>query len=699
MLAPIKSEEQDRFDFVMGRIEDSQDRYSGQNAVFRELNRYYLSQPPTVSGRENDRPLRADREVRKDIFVGESFAIVESAVPNWIFGMFGNRPYVRVLGRTQDDHDKKDAVEMMLDYDFAQGQVFMESIPVGKSVYKYGTGVAQVTWELDAYYLEEEVEEPFPNGIGALGQLLTGWRRKKKRRLVTEFDGPKLEWISVYNFGVDPLYWRLRDMRYCWKDRWTDRATLRYEDARYRELTGKALYKNLDKIPLTKVAEVEDMYQVDASDDTSEVMGWSGSSWRRPPVAQIREIGREDDRVVRVTEYWGRDEWVQVANGERIIHDGPNPYSDKRLPFVMPKCYELEGYPWGFGLLHATKSEQEELNSWRQLIMKQAALNVKQVWAVETGVDLGPAHQSELNAGDIIEVPFSSAGKPLTQTIYDTKPLPPEAYGMEDRMRSDIQRKLAFSESMMFGQEGGKGETATKSRMAGQGTANRFRLQNAIGDFTYLREVAKFFYARRQQFFKKEEIFRIIGKEGVKFERLTPEEIAGNFDYEPMGQTMAPNPDVRRQQLIETLAMVGSNAVYMEKVNVDELFMELWKLSDHQWPERFVNQPPENQWRPETENIVLLEGEFVPVSPMHPHAQHVPVHQQAIQKAAGDPDVMTRVMDHIQKHQHFMDAMQGAPPQEQPGRQAQYQGEMPPSSPAGVTQGSLEAIAGGGTSG
>lgn len=694
LLSPINSAESKRYVEVMERVEESINRYGGQNRIFRELNRYFLSMSPAPVSRDNDQPL--GREPETDVFVGESFAIVQSAVPNWLFGIFGQRPYVRVMGRTEDDHRKKDAVEMVMDYDFSQAHVFLESIPIANQVFKYGTGVFKVTYDYDAYYLEREVEEPFPNGLDQLGRLLVGRRRKKDRRLVTEFDGPRLEWVSVFNFGVDPLYWRMRDMRYCWERRWTDRGTLKLEDGRYYELTGKHLYKNLTKIPTMKSADAEEIYQLDGSDDTSEAMGWAPSVWRRQPYAQIRDVAREDDNAVEVIEYWERDAKVLVANGETLIHDGPNPYSDKRLPYGMTKCYELEGYPWGFGVMHATKSEQEELNSWRNLILRQARFNVLNAWAVSEEVDL-PPHAENLGPGDLVQVPFHTSGKPLIQSLYDSKPLPPEAYRMEDRIRADIQRKLAYSEGMMFGQSGGGSETATGQRMAGQGTYNRLRLQTALGEFQYLKEVAKCFYSRRQQFFKEEEIFRIIGKEGVNFKRLTPDEVAGNFDFEPVGQTLAPNRDVLRQQLIEALAMFGGNPVYLATLEVEEAATELWRLFDHQWPGRFIAKSAVKQWTPEIENAAMRHGEYVDVEAGEPHDRHLPVHQQLLSEDA-DPETVTVVMEHIRKHQLFAEQMQQSP-QEQPDRVAQYQGEMPPATPAATTQGALDAVVGGGTSG
>lgn len=683
-----------RRDDVMDRVRYSQQRYGGQNEVFRRLNRYYLSMSPSTLSRESDRPVETGREPEEDVFVSLSYSVVESAVPNWLFSLFGYRPYIQVLGRTEDDHKRKDAVEMMLDYDFAHAQAFVESIPVARSVFKYGTGVAKVTYDYQAYYLNEDIYVPEPQGVDPLGQLMVGQRRERRKRLVVEYDGPRLEWVSVFNFGVDPLYWRLRDMRFVWERRWSDRETLRDEDARYYELTGKRLYKNLERIPPTKRRDIEEIYQTDAGDDTSELMGWTPTLGRRRPIAQIRDVKKEDDQAVEIIEYWERDAKVLIANGETIIHDGPNPYQDKKLPYVMTKCIDLEGYPWGMGQLHVIEGPQEETNSWRNLVLRSARYNVNKVWAVDPNTPL-PPHAADISPGDILQVPFATGGRPLLSDLYEKSALPPEAYTIEDRIFRDAQRALAYSEGLMFGQQE-EGDTATQARMAGQGTHNRFRLMNAQGEFTYLMEVAKLFYSRRQQFFKEEEVFRIIGKEGIHFKRLTPEEIAGEFDFEPTGQSFGPNQDVLRQQLIEAVALVKGDPVFLQITNVYELWKEVWRKFDQQFPDRFLSPPPEKQWDPQLENIILGHGEYVRVEATEPHEEHIQVHSELMRD--GDIEVIENVQKHIREHEKFLNA--SAPKaQEQPGRQAQFAGERPGVKPGTPTQGQLEAIVGGGTSG
>jgi hypothetical protein len=67
-------------------------------------------------------------------------------------------------------------------------------------------------------------------------------------------------------------------------------------------------------------------------------------------------------------------------------------------------------------------------------------------------------------------------------------------------------------------------------------------------------------------------------------------------------------------------------------------------------------------------------------------------------KLAGDPEKMQNAMEHIGKHQKFMDAMQ-QPAQEEEGRVQRFAGEQAGKEAAVPTQGQLDSVVGGGTSG
>jgi hypothetical protein len=666
------SEDNKALDFVKNRVGDSMTAYGGQNTIFRELNRQYLSMSPPIEARDNDRAIITGRRDDPEVFVPIIFAVIESAIPQFVFGQLGQRPHVEMQGRTQDDQNMAEAATQILDYDLERDEVLLQAYPFAKSMFKYGTGIGKVGYRYEYHEVKKRYRRKEPTGYDKFNQLLSKWTNWKEKEPVVDYDGPCFDWVSVFNFGVDPLYWRFNEMRYVWERRWSDRRTLQWEHDMYGKLTGEKLYKNLDRIPTIAKGFAEGVYQWDARDDTSELMGWTMQpGWKRQSYAQVRDIERDLDQAIELIEYWEDDRWVTIANGETIIHDSENPWDDKKKPYVMSQCIPLEGYPWGMGLIHPISKSQDELNAFRDLNLRQARLNATNVWAVPEDFDL-PPEAAEVDPGDVVQVPFYQNGNPGLVPLLQGRPLPPESQIYEDRMLQDIQRAVAFSSLRMGGAGAGGIDTATEAKMMGASEQLRIQLYNLMGETTFLKQLATKFFARRQQFHDEEQIFRIIGKKGPEYKKFTLQEIAGQYDMVPLGSQTHVGKEVIRQQMLQGLSISGQNPILMQIANHYEMWLEFWKNMDGvRFPERFVIPPPAYTTSPETENIVLTRGEFFPVQPTDDHMQHTQVHYQGFQEVT-NPRGMEALQEHLKQHQKFApqkgtQAGGQRPPQEQPG--------------------------------
>jgi len=692
------SQDNKTLDFVRDRIGDSISAFGGQNNLFRQLNRYYLSLSPAVEARDNDRAIITGRQDDPDLFVPITFSVIESLIPSWIFAQFGQRPFVDVMGRTQDDQDRAEAVTQMLDYDFERARTLLQAIPYAKSMFKYGTGIGEVTYRYESHKVRKRYKEKVPTGFDKFRKLMSKWEYFKRMETVIDFDGPSLDWVSPFNFGVDPLYYELDRMRYCWKRDWTDRQTLGEEDEQWKELTGKKLYKNLDLIPKIAKGFAEGVYELDASDDTSEAMGWTNlGGFKKQRYVQVRDIDRDRDAAIERITYYEDDRKVVICNGTAVVHDGENPYDDKRKPFVATPCIPLEGYFWGMGYIHPIRKSQEEVNSYRNLNMRQARLNAMNVWGVDETIDL-PEQATEVSPGDVLQIPFFANGKPSIVPLMQGRPLPPESQIYEDRLLADIQRAVARS-SLRMGGAGSRGiDTATEAKMMGAAEEQRVQLGNLIGEETFLQQVAKKFFWRRQQYFKEGQVFRILGKDGVNFKKLEIQEIVGDYDFMPRGSTTHVGKEVIRQQMLQGLALIGQNPAILQVANVSEIWLELWKHFDSRFPERFTIPPPDRTWSPDQENMVLVRGEFVPVLQNDNHPEHLQAHTAGASEVRDDRG-LEALQDHIKKHRMYVQpaaAGGGTPPQEQPGMQGGPGQQPNPGNMRTPSEGDMAAQIGGG---
>ncbi len=693
-------------ELVEERLGESQDRYAGQNQMFRELNRFYLSLSPRALGRENDRPVNAKTSEEPDLFVPRSFAMVEGATPMWVFGTLGGHPPVRVYGRNQEWHDNAGMLERLVTYDFDRAQVLSKSIHVAKQMFKYGTGIAKIGYVYDSYMLTDEYDKTDIIGLNNDGSPRTRGRVIKDKQEIVRYDGASMTPWSVYNFHPDPKFWDPNDFRYVCADRWTDRESLRKENENYKRFMGKDLYKDLDKIPFSARGTTEQSYQEDQGDDVAEAMGWTNSQG----IATNRYTGTarrsEDADLVRITEYWAKDDRViYLANGETAILDGPNPYDDKEIPFVYARCHLLDNQFWGYGLLHPTQRSQEELNSLRNLNMQQAKLNILNVWAIDEGSPLAQT-ATDFRPGEWLPVQFFQNGNPGIVPLFQGRPLPPEAYQYEERIDNDMQTAIASPGY----RSGGSGEsgTATEANIEAERAQSRIRLQNLQGSLTYASEIARLFISREQQYLKDEgKTIRILGAEGVQFKKINREDIAGEYDFIPGGQHIMPGKDVLRQQVLQLWALVGNNPQLGGMIKQHELLAETFKLMDFEYvEERFLNPPAAMNPLaddPELENKVLLAGERIDATQPEDHQKHQQVHQQALSGAVQSGQDTSGLEQHIKQHDTFMQQAQqkqgaaqgGNPAQEQAGLKG-YEGNVPNLDNAVETSGGLEARTRGG---
>jgi hypothetical protein len=664
-------------DLALGRIQDSIDAFGGQNAILRQMNRYYHSISPTrVRTSENDVPISRNSRLndsRDEVFVPMSFALVVSAVPHWMFNLFGQKPHLKFLGRTFDDHQKSEAVTKAIDYQMERGTVFLQSIPIALSTYKYGTGIGKVGYRYKSHMHTEKFRGDVITGFDPLsGKAVWGKKTITERTPIVDFDGPWIDPVSVFLWHPDPLYWRPDDMRFTGESRWTDIQTLRKLDQQYYELTdGKHMYTNLDKIPKMSRHKIGTSLQMDSSDDTAEAMGWNVSPhwsahgqgrWRG-----IQDAEENADQVILVKEYWEDDQLIEVANEEIVIRRGENPHEDKKKPYIVSTCFPIEFSVWGMGYLHPTRKTQELLNSWRKLTLKQGRYNVHNVWAVPENTDMDI---DEFEPNKIYEVPYGANDKPLVTQLMDGKPLPPEAQYIEGALMADAQRALSAPDWSAGAIEGAK--TATEAKLQGESSASKLRLQGAIGEIAFLQPMGEKFLSRMKQYGSEEQIFRVVGKDGsVEFSQITRQDLAGAFDMEAQGGLWHPNVDVIRQQMLEALAVARGDPVMLEISDVYEIWKELWKLFPGiRSPERFVKPPAEKTWDAPKENIILSAGEAVIVTANEAHDQHYQEHMKGLTKAVAEKNdrAIAQYSEHLQRHQFYLQQQKSMTPnQEMPG--------------------------------
>ena len=576
---------------ILERIRYTVDAYGDYYQRLLKFHRFYLS-----ANERSRRPEPPDVDVggeqtdwRARIFVPYSFGTIETAVPRLVFSLFGQRPFVRMVGRDVSDHENASKVTSLLDYDMERAEVDYKSILSFKSFLKYGITIGRVTYKREIIQQPYEAVHVRPEFDPTTGEYL--YARKEivqTTRAVKKFDGPWFEPVSVFNFFPDPLFYEIEDMRYVGELQLTSISALKQENENYRSLTGKDLYKNLDDIkglPQGQALQGAATWLGDPKEVTAEVFGYGSQMSGRFGMTGSRQLAEDE---VWLIHYWQPDRYAVLANGLTIIRDGDNPYMDQEVPYFAANCFPIEFEFFGQGMLHAAEGIQEELNAWRSIGIDQGKLNLMKPIAYDAEAGLTDL-DFDLFPGAAVPVRFEN-GKPLAVPLFPRDTLPPEMWQMESMLLRDWQNALGINDYMIGGGPGQAG-TASEAQMITAAASTRFKLQSFIGQERFLKRLAKKMFSRRQQYLDQYEVFRILGREGYDFPELGPEDIAGDYDFIPMGSVTGPNKEVERQQLIQFLTVAAGNPVMAQRINWEEILNELVIKFDFPFPHRFILPP------------------------------------------------------------------------------------------------------------
>lgn len=679
-------------EMVVERVKQSGSKNQGFMRVLRKLWRYYLSASPRSQSlyRDNSRDPGAGVDWRADLFVPESFSVVETAVPRSVFALFGSRPYVTVQGRERFDEEKARMVESLLDYDFEQAKLLLKAIEFFKSFYVFGTAICRVDYYRDFYELEGSPYWDIDIDYDAEGNVTDARPvQRTEKKVVVRFDGPRIHNVNIMDFYPDPMFNEIDDMRYVAEREETTKRRIEKDNERYKALTGKNLYRNLDKIKPMRDAGRGDLgNSEDMRADTADVFRFEYGYGRRDKMR-----GDLDEDMVILHHYWEDDRYVVLANGHHILRDGPNPYRDKRKPYVAAQCFPTINEFYGQGLLAPIQSLQEELNTLRNIALDQGKLNLYGVWAVDSSLGLTDT-DLVLHPGKIVETEFSASGKPLAQQIFNTS-LPSDYERLEGRVRADIQTTLAIND-YVSGAGTGSASTASEAQMLQAGAQNRFRLQALVAQEKFLVGVSQKFLSRRQQFLDKKRVFRVLGASGVDYPEIGPEEIAGEFDFMPLGSQSHPNKEVTRQQLLSLVPVLTQNPILLQRTNWEEVHKEIFNSFDFRQPQRFIVDDPLDQMPQEQENYILSMGEQVRVKPSDNHQDHYQKTLLGLEQAlaqGADERVQQAFQDHADEHAKYLKMLSAqagggpgglpsGPPSGSPGNQPTNPQQMTPNMPS-----------------
>ncbi len=313
-------------------------------------------------------------------------------------------------------------------------------------------------------------------------------------------------------------------------------------------------------------------YPEDVGGDFSRVVPWVK--------ADLQE-GARDDSMVQVLQFWIRDpevitepfkdpvtghimqdsdgndimvEKMKYPNGrliimagDRVLHDGPNPYEHGEFPYVEMNCHSMSGEFWPVSAAQNLVSLQMTLNKLNQTLLDNARFNGNAQWVVDRTSGVKP-HMLSARPGLVVEKNTPSSFVERLQA----PPMPAYVMQMAEAMRSAIDAVSGIHDVTTGRKPSGiTAGVAIESLQEASQTRLRLLVRNVEGA---IRRLGKQWIGLMQQFYQDARTVRVTDDMTgqTMFYELTPEMIRAQWEIRvAAGSTLPQSREVRQREAIE----------------------------------------------------------------------------------------------------------------------------------------------------
>lgn len=272
---------------------------------------------------------------RANLKLPYAWTIIETFVPQVVEAFLGEKPYVNVEGRGQEDVQYEEILSKYLTYQLDEMEFFEKFVCYIKDLLIFGTAVAKTPWRYETRksYEAQLTIDPIKGDIS----------RVKVPVIETIYNNPDFDPIPFWDFFPDWTASRpgdIQSMRGCVHRVWRTLTELESKERKTKpDGTKSGIYTNLDKLR----ANISDK-GFDAWAKKDENCPKAEKDYYNRDRALGLSEGIKRKNKIEVWEFWGlfdvtgqgdfQEYVIAVANGDIVIRCDPNPYDGKFKPFV-----------------------------------------------------------------------------------------------------------------------------------------------------------------------------------------------------------------------------------------------------------------------------------------------------------------------------------------------------------------------------
>lgn len=456
----------------------------------------------------------------------------------------GRLPAFDIEALQQENKDKSIKLNKLTQYFMDKTNFHDFELKFIKASLIYGTAIAQIGW---CYY--EGSTHP-----------------KNKAKKANSKDEPE--------YSIIPLEWVYpHPKKIAMQDQWP--IVIREEVSRRELLADEELNQDEMKNLGAPVATDDEFFsQINRSDTTNQNQ-----------LTNRNEVDKGNDVFVKLT-YWGPFDLEQdggstcskivVVNGDAVGCVKQNPFYHQQLPFSKLDYNPDSQRFFNEGLTKQLADLQLELNEIRNVRSAARAIALKKPLIVDRNANVN-TENLVFEDGAIWLADFSQNPNPIREVQMESKLL--ELQNEEEAVKRDMQTRSGINDVVLGTSENtsGQADTATAANLAAESTTMRFRTQAVLID-QVMKEIGDQTIANIQQFVTSKLRIRVLGDEGTEWQEVTPEDIAGEYDFrvQPMATMVEPKSN-KRTNLIQLKQLFADDPT-IDQTKLDKMILDAYDL-------------------------------------------------------------------------------------------------------------------------
>jgi len=431
----------------------------------------------------------------------------------------------------------------------------------------YGTVIGRIVARpvVNKALKKTRIEQPIKDDDGnILDMFQTDDVQKFEQRVVH----PALQHIPIENCYVDPASTTIDDGEGLIIRSWVKDFKLRQllKDGVIDVLPGEHVTPEFDEIRERKLNYFGlDIFTRDNDVELFEYWGWMEAE-------MLDKVGFKDyDKDVG-----GAEICAIVANKRWLLKLVKNPNYSGERPFVKAVFEKVPGEFYGIGIAEISQGPQAALDATVRSRMDNKALSINQMMGLNVDNFL-PGQNLKTYPGKT----FLFRGSPKDNLMPLVMPdITSGSYQESNEYERYIQSAHGISR-MVGGMPAKRGEqTATEISMLMGGANTRLKVLVKTFEDDFVASALKWYTRIILQHMEDTEMFTIFDSQNgqVRYETITPEDIAGDFDFVPQGTT-AINSQQEIQQRIQFLQLTA-NPMDIQFVNRKYLLKKVYEAFD-----------------------------------------------------------------------------------------------------------------------